>query len=534
MVNLDYLYDPNAAKKSFVENYLSDKKLGFSVIERGTVLPHKKTIDGKSNRGQWGFGGIVDDNGKFIKSSHVYSSAGAAYVPEEPIQQSPKTVIYLGMFHSTWGHVITDNIRRLWFLKSNDFKNYFKNCPLVYLICAKKEDFNLKSYQSFRRLLEILEIDVDRLQLIEQPTCFDKIILPDESFFIDTTRKFTNEYREMIDQIRDFALKNRTPISSKKLYFFYGNIQIGEERLAEYFKSKGYEIITHEQRADFDEELNLLANCEIFASTLGSCAMNSLFLRDGTETIFIPRGARKITSYQKPINQLCSLNANYIDSTLSLFHRQNCFIISKQLKNFFGDKFDGYTEDDFKIFLQYVKNCNDNGFLFNLVENYRAILPDFMEQLNRREDLIASYNMPTGWDKFRPLINYRTYVAKKGWCPWQTENQSSNPPDQKLYIQALRINFVAHKVYCSVYYDEDDGWSAEVATPETFGTPGKRKSITGIKIRLDAADEKKYDILYRVHKFDGAWTPWAKNGEELLSQGIALNAIQIKLETKRT
>lgn len=35
-------------------------------------------------------------------------------------------------------------------------------------------------------------------------------------------------------------------------------------------------------------------------------------------------------------------------------------------------------------------------------------------------------------------------------------------------------------------------------------------------------------------KFDDTWTDWAKNGEALYSGGIKLNAIQIKLEPKRT
>ena len=41
MVNLDYLYNPAAAKPIFDKNYFVDKKLGFQVIEKGTMLPHK-------------------------------------------------------------------------------------------------------------------------------------------------------------------------------------------------------------------------------------------------------------------------------------------------------------------------------------------------------------------------------------------------------------------------------------------------------------------------------------------------------------
>ena len=44
MLNLDYLYNPNsnAAKRARTKNFLVDKKLGFSVIENGTILPKKQ------------------------------------------------------------------------------------------------------------------------------------------------------------------------------------------------------------------------------------------------------------------------------------------------------------------------------------------------------------------------------------------------------------------------------------------------------------------------------------------------------------
>ena len=75
-------------------------------------------------------------------------------------------------------------------------------------------------------------------------------------------------------------------------------------------------------------------------------------------------------------------------------------------------------------------------------------------------------------------------------------------------------------------------WSEEVSDGEQAGITGKRKSIYGIKIRLDEAGQKEFDILYRVHKFDGEWTPWAENGEVIYSYGQKLNALQIKLESK--
>ena len=536
MVNLDYLYNPDAAKKFFDKNYFVDRKLGFKIIEHGMILPHKKTIEGQP-KNSWGFGGIVDGDGNYVKSSFISeSSTGGFYALQpETIQYRPETVIYLTMFYNIWGHVLTDNIRRLWFLNTDVFKREFKNCPIVYIPWHEGE-YTIDTMPDAARLLEILGVDLDRLQPITQPTRFDKIILPDGSF----SSGFTNEYRETIDIVRQFALKNRTPTSSKKIYFFYGRNQVGEERLAEYFKSKGYEIINHKQRSDFDEELNLLINCESFAAPLGSCAHNSIFLRDGTETIFILRAANSFAGYQTKINQVNNLNANYADSTMSIFnsnHDSFCFIISEQLKRFFGDKFDGYEEEDFKTFLKYVRSPVRKGrtIVPRQLEGYGAIFSDFMEQLKRRKDLIDACDMPPGWETFRPLLNYQTYVHKRAWRDrWKSENLLSNPPDQKLEILAIRLKFPStfHKIYYSVYFVDAEGWSEEVLAPEISGTVGERKPIFGMKVRLNEAGAKEFDILYRMHKFNGSWTPWAKNGEELFSGGVKLNAVQIKLQPK--
>lgn len=381
MVNLDYLYNPVAVKNLFDKNYFVDKELSFSVIKHGTILPHKDVyVDGKWT---WGKGGIIDSDGKFIKSSHVKSNVGEGYNPAlKSIQHSSETVIYLGLFYPVWGHVITDNIRRLWFLKSKVFKKDFRNYPLVYCSWGGKI-LSSDNQKNFKRLLEILEVDVNRLQPITQPTQFENIILPDESFVYGET--FTKEYQETIDHIRGFALKNRTPTSYKKIYYFYGRKQFGEERLAKYFYSKGYAIVQPEFLT-LDEQLNLLINCECFASTIGSSSHNSIFLRDDVELVLIPRSANAFTLYQQAINQVHPINANYIDSSISVFNERHdffCFIISEQLKRFFGDKFDGYSVEDFKIFMEYVKEAarRNRDASPKEVSGYGNFLQDFLAQL---------------------------------------------------------------------------------------------------------------------------------------------------------
>ena len=81
MTNFEHLYNPDAGKIHIETNRFFDKKLGFQVIEHGTILPYKKLIDGKTTADYWGFGGIVDKNGEFVKSSFVHYGAGSSYTP---------------------------------------------------------------------------------------------------------------------------------------------------------------------------------------------------------------------------------------------------------------------------------------------------------------------------------------------------------------------------------------------------------------------------------------------------------------------
>lgn len=252
--------------------------------------------------------------------------------------------------------------------------------------------------KNFTKIIEILEIPSDKLIPITKPTKFRCIILPDESF---TLTYFTNEFEETIERLRNFALKNFKPLSQKKFYLFHGRNQIGEERVANYFYSKGYAIIRPEQ-IPFEEQLNIYANCQNFASSLGSIAHNTIFTRNGIEAIFIPRVPASLVTipHQLIINSMRNLNANYIDSTLSSYMISNtgpyCYIISKQLKKFFGDKFDnGYSEDDLIALVMYLRYVAEHKIPLHDKANeyYFNIMSEFMAQLGKRKDLLNRFKL---------------------------------------------------------------------------------------------------------------------------------------------
>lgn len=171
--------------------------------------------------------------------------------------------------------------------------------------------------ENFVELLKIFDIDINKMQPVTKPVKFKNIILPDESFFHDKQIYFSNEYLETVEQIRNFALKNKTPVDNKKLFLYYGRKTLNEQRLAKYFQEKGYAVIVPEN-IPLAAQLNLYINCESFASTVGYCSHNMIFTPTTSEVILIPRGYFA-NGYQETFDQLHERKIFYIDSTLSVF-----------------------------------------------------------------------------------------------------------------------------------------------------------------------------------------------------------------------
>ena len=74
MTNYDGLYNKDYYGEILNQKHFSEKKLNFRIIENGTILPHKHlTVNGQWT---WGFGGIVDSSGKYLKESFVNSITG--------------------------------------------------------------------------------------------------------------------------------------------------------------------------------------------------------------------------------------------------------------------------------------------------------------------------------------------------------------------------------------------------------------------------------------------------------------------------
>lgn len=110
----------------------------------------------------------------------------------------------------------------------------------------------------------------------------------------------------------------------------------------------------------------MLANCKYFAATEGSVSHNSIFLKDNSQAIIIPRGPY-FSGYQQIIDSMFNLEIYYIDSALTAFSPKsgpwsgpNYFYVSEELMEFFNlsdDEKNCFRKKNFCDINQYAKYC---------------------------------------------------------------------------------------------------------------------------------------------------------------------------------
>ncbi len=236
MVNYSLLYHPEYYQKSFEIKHFSDRELSFTLYQNATVLPAKH-LGGLTTGG-----GVITASGEYLGNTALHDGSGSVYPYDDSEIQDSKA-IYLGMFTKTWGHCLTDNLRRLWFLNTEVYREKYADWKLVYIPYP-----NFTFSESFQELLKILGFDYARFEPIQRVTGFEKILIPDESFYTSGgPRFFTKEYKAMIDVVRDYAIRNKRTTENDKFYFTYAGYkkskQTGEEKLESFFRSRDYSVI---------------------------------------------------------------------------------------------------------------------------------------------------------------------------------------------------------------------------------------------------------------------------------------------------
>ena len=526
-----YVENPEDWKKHLLKERIFDAKLEVEVVERGVVLPSRVVGFGIYT------GGVCDENLNFVAgywrkkgggSKRTFNCLEESYeVDRKDIVQIEEDVIYGGLLAEHFGHFLSECFCRLWYV----IQNHDVKSKIIFLTTLKGGRHRSYTDDFFK----LMGIDTERIIYVDKPMQFRSITVPEQAQydFDCITKEFLLPYFAMQERIKPGNFKKiyltRTGFEFRK----HGNVHCFNEKYFEdFFKARGFEVVSPE-KLKIEEQISLIMGADEIAANLGTLTHFGLFCKPGTKFIMINRTNKYVSKTQAAINILFGLDYYIVDGSKNFMYADRShgvclFGSNKYWKAFAADYFgEQISEDDDKNYLEealdkYVE------FWYEKYSNSREKVLDSLKDMCRR---IVEIDTPPRKVN-RLLLSYQTHVAFKGWNSWSDENSISNDINKKQSLQAVRINFPLHDVYYSVYWSEAEGWSEETSKGHTAGTTGQGNAIFGIKIRLDEAGAQKFDILYRVHKFDGKWTAWAKNGAEILSQGVKLNALQIKLEIK--
>lgn len=351
-----YLYDGGYEyfKEAIEADRLLDVELSYDTYDNAFCVPN--IIKREKSLG----GGVIDKNKKFIEGTSLHRGDGA-FCMYDFDEMNVKTIdgpaIYMGYFIDVWGHVITDDIKRFWFLLSDDYKNIFSKYKLIYLPSAS---YSTHSISQINELMEVFGI-ADRMIPIQEVTKIKKLIIPNESFWsTENGRFFTKEYKETIDYIINSVDEPSDKSVYDKIYLSYKSKKIfGNDDIENYFSSQGFVPISP-GNLSLSRQIWLYQNCNTIAGLIGSSTHNIAFVKDGTNAILIPR-SYYLTDYQIALNRLRNVREFYVDSSLS-----NCVLrqypwagpfyiyISDELKKLFSDKSTYSYNYIKKCYLEYI------------------------------------------------------------------------------------------------------------------------------------------------------------------------------------
>lgn len=289
-----------------VVSHRFDAILSFRVFKNAFIAPYY----------EWNhsIGCIIDESGEAVKDSECIEwKENSNYYRLETAKQEQKKVIFLGFLLTGFGHSYTDNLRKLWFLETEEFKSLAEQgYELVYTT-----SLNRPIPQNTWEIFQLAGIDITQSRHITELTRFDEIIVPDNCLrAMDYGRVYCKEYLHMLNRIREHIpeLEN----CPSKIYFtrtkFSANSkkEYGEKDIERVFRSKGYTILAPEEYPVL-KQLQLVRGCDCFASTEGSVGHLSLFAKRNTAVTIVVK-ANYLNFHQVMINELADLDVTYIQA----------------------------------------------------------------------------------------------------------------------------------------------------------------------------------------------------------------------------
>lgn len=182
------------------KDYRSKEEAKVQAIKNGIMLPLRK-IPGTNSFA----GGVCDARFKFVAGLRrnlecpSWSSCEESYKVNGGVKRIDEAVIFGGVLIGHFGHAILECLSRLWFVAENSPTE-----RIAFLPTGKAEGGAFTSF--YDGLFALLDVDPKRIIYIEEPTQFERVIVPDETVHVEGAcaqykEKYASVYAKMMSGV---------------------------------------------------------------------------------------------------------------------------------------------------------------------------------------------------------------------------------------------------------------------------------------------------------------------------------------------
>lgn len=374
MTNRVYISQNSTYKEAVAKNYFSDRTLKVVELENGIAMPFGKEK-----------GGIYDSKSlKLVATMDRENQKQDSRIKNHAnLTKSDESVIFGGESYTDFGHLLLEGLSRLWYIIANP-----QDTRKIIFIADGEWGEKTLTKEQYLDFMKLLGVESDRVIIIEKPTQFRQITIPQVSYFAYSgyTKEYPQVYRRFAQGANNLCNGKQT---FDKIYLSHAKwghrpeqIFLNEQIYEDFFKNRGFEIIYPEEFSVIDIAY-LMNNAKEIATTMGSTAHLGLFCKAGTRFIILTRECNTQPALipQCLINQAMNLdwfivnaNHNYLPS----FHQGTGwgvvnFAWTNDFKAFCADYFGDYFKSEF------TQKCDEMEYFKAFAKFYSN--PEYFERI---------------------------------------------------------------------------------------------------------------------------------------------------------
>ena len=152
--------------------HLRNRKLKAGIYSNSYILPYNLL-------GTPCLGGVSLGDGRYVKDSTwtEWDDLTAYGFNKSNVEYVDRTAIYIGVMMSIFGHTITDNLKKLWFLQSEEGKKLLEGETDVLCITYMAQTLSPQVFE----ILQYAGVDIKKLKVISKPTKYRTVYVPENS-----------------------------------------------------------------------------------------------------------------------------------------------------------------------------------------------------------------------------------------------------------------------------------------------------------------------------------------------------------------